>query len=55
MDAMFQALDVTIDRCVKYGLTQEQVQRAIRETIIFYMGDKERESKNNATIENRNE
>lgn len=39
MDAMFKALDITIDRCVKYGLTGEQMQTAIRETISFYMGD----------------
>jgi hypothetical protein len=39
MDAMFEALDITIDRCIKYGLTDEQMQAAIRETISFYMGN----------------
>ena len=39
MDAMFKALDITIDRCIKYGLTGEQMQTAIRETISFYMGN----------------
>jgi len=39
MDSMFKALDITIDRCVKYGLTEKQMQAAIRETISFYMGD----------------
>jgi hypothetical protein len=39
MDAMFKALDMTIDRCIKYGLTEKQMQTAIRETISFYMGD----------------
>ena len=52
MDAMFKALDMTIDRCVKYGLTEEQMQTAIRETISFYMGDETRELDDNATIEN---
>ena len=49
MDAMFKALDMTIDRCVKYGLTGEQMQTAIRETISFYMGDETRELDDNAT------
>ena len=55
MDAMFKALDITIDRCIKYGLTDEQMQAAIRETISFYMGENTRELDNNATIENCHE
>lgn len=39
MDAMFKALDMTIDRCIEYGLTEKQMQTAIRETISFYMVD----------------
>ena len=55
MDAMFKALDITIDRCIKYGLTEKQMQTAVRETISFYMGENTRELDNNATIENCHE
>ena len=55
MDAMFKALDITIDRCIKYGLTGEQMQACLDAVWNLYMGENTRELENNATIENNHE